>query len=124
MTCKDCEHWGKPRDPVTLHGSYDISQRWSHRPCVKVIDAGDKLDQEIVDMPPWIAFVSVYEVYANELMTGPDFGCIHFEKKDEEEDSIPCGVKECKNESKYVSGSFGPICQDCLDIAKRIADKL
>jgi hypothetical protein len=57
-----------------------------------VIDAASDLGQREegwtnerkIGLPDDVAFVDVYEAYTNELITGPEFGCIHFEPTEDE----------------------------------------
>ena len=87
--CKDCIYWStKVRDDV-YPDDFDGNQpklKWRHRACLKVIDPYNRdkplSDEELINLPEDSAFVDVYDVYLNELMTGPDFGCVHFEQTD------------------------------------------
>ena len=79
--CKDCKHWNtEPRNDVYQFGKPSL--KWPQRSCLKVIDVYSRetelTDEQKINLPADLAFVDVYEVYPNELMTGPDFGCIHF----------------------------------------------
>lgn len=86
--CKNCIHWGEER---RQYG--DSGTAFKQRPCRKVLDMsghdesnvepGKSVVDAANDLPGNVAFVSVYEVWANELMTGPEFGCIHFEGESE-----------------------------------------
>ena len=86
--CKDCLHWSQEtrKDAYpSVSAGLRPTLKWRHRVCLKVIDVSG-YDRHVTEemkiaLPDNIAFLDVYEAYKNELMTGPEFGCIHFEPK-------------------------------------------
>jgi hypothetical protein len=70
-TCKTCKHWdtSQPEDFGVYHGD-------SHFPC-------ERNDGTVQIAQAHGAYTSTFDGSHPGLVTGPDFGCIHWEKKDE-----------------------------------------
>ncbi len=87
--CKNCRHWSKEIREDAFPDEYNGTEpllKWRHRACLQVIDtvywAQDEplSDEGKVNLQDDIAFLDVYEAFENELMTGPEFGCVRFER--------------------------------------------
>jgi hypothetical protein len=63
--------------------------KYKQHACMKVIDGAYDADykaptnKELASLPDDRAFINVYEVWPNQLMTGPRFGCIHWVHNDD-----------------------------------------
>lgn len=91
--CKSCEHWSRQLPEDASEDKYwelpedkqDLP--YKQRACLVVVDGASSsvikeapTEAALTRLPDDATFVNVYEAYSNELMTGPMFGCIHWEK--------------------------------------------
>lgn len=74
ITCKDCKYWNEGRSIIRGMNSCT-------HPNVR--DASELSCHELEYMPKGV-YYSDYEEYKAILTTGPDFGCVLGEKKDEQ----------------------------------------
>lgn len=83
--CKNCRSWGlgkKDREPAMApYHTPGPPLNYPQRACGKVVDASAWEARQVIELPTDVAFIDLSDSYDNDLMTGPDFGCIHFEEQ-------------------------------------------
>lgn len=72
-TCKNCRFWGAPRG--TLPYGECHSPSW----------ITDEVESDAPD-PAGVQLIGGGDCWWAEMTTGPDFGCIHFEERKQEEE--------------------------------------
>jgi hypothetical protein len=74
--CKTCQHWGD-----AIHGTCNAELKSQcHHPAMRLTTAGTNQDVEGVEL--YIELEKRSVIDGPYLITGPDFGCVHWERKE------------------------------------------
>lgn len=99
--CKDCQHWGKPgfldeeRNGITFRACGAVQEApetpasKSFAPEIYAKELAAKRAFDRILTSKWFYVDDVERSGCSTLRTGPDFGCVNFEKKEDAEAGPP-----------------------------------